>query len=323
MKIDEILEEFENKNFAKIYFLEGEEEVFKNEFLQSLKKKINYPEFNWSIHYAEEIDSEEFFHSLFSLPFLSQLKIIVIKNAEELPSKIITQLSKNTDKIPSTNCFILSSSKISASLRQLISKNGRIVLFRKPTRPQIRQWAARRLKEDNKRIDSDAFSLLLENTGANFSLLARELDKLIAYAKDKEIIGLKDIKEVGIDIKTYDIFALIDNISKKNTHRSLNILRMLLSGQTSPQQIIGMLRWQFAKLWETKALILKGVNNYKALEQAKIPYFKRNEFLAHTKAFSWEDLKAYFNLLLDTDIRIKRGGEPELSMELLLFRITK
>lgn len=323
MKTDKILEEFENKSFSKIYLLETEEEVFEKEFLQSLKRKITYPEFNWSIHYAEEIDSAELFHSLFSLPFLSQLKIIVIKNAKELSSKIITQLSKNTGKIPSTNCLILSGSKFSASLKNLVSKYGKILSFGKLTRPQVKAWVLKRLKEDNKLIDSDALALFLENAGLNFSLLARELDKLIIYTKDKKTIELKDIREVGIEMTTYDIFALIDNMSKKNTHRSLNVLRELLLDGTSPQQIIGMLRWQFAKLWEVKALILKGVNNYKALEQAKIPYFKRNEFIAHTKTFSWEDLKTCFNLLIDTDMRIKRGGEPNLSMELLLFKITK
>ncbi len=323
MKTDNILKEFENKNFSKIYFWEGEEEAFKNEVLQSLKKKITYPDFNWSVRYGEEIESKELFSSIFSLPFLSQLKIIAIRNASDLPLEIITHLSKNTDKIPSTNCLILSDSKISASLRQLISKSAKTISFSKPTRLQIKAWALKKLKEEGKFIDADAFSLLLENSGANFSLFARELDKLIVYLNNKKTIEIEDIKKVGTNVKTHDIFELIDNISKKNARCSLGIFRELLFAGTSAQQIIGMLRWQFTKLWEVKSMISKGSNNYKALEQAKIPYFKRNEFLKHTKTFSWKDLQADFNLLLDADTQIKRGAEPSLTMELLLLKIIK
>ncbi len=133
MKINNFLEEFQNRKFAKVYFLKGEEEVFKNEFLQSLKKIIMYPEFNWNIYYAEELDSSMLFHSLFSLPFLSQLKVIIVKNAGNLPSETIVQLSKNTNKIPSTNCLILSDYQLPSQAEKLIDKIGKVIFFEKPT----------------------------------------------------------------------------------------------------------------------------------------------------------------------------------------------
>ncbi len=323
MKIDNLLEEFQNTKFAKVYFLKGEEEIFKNEFLQSLKKIVVYPELNWNVYYAEEVDSSTLFHSLFLLPFLSQLKVIVVKNAGDLPSETMVQISKNADKIPSTNCLILSDSQLPSQAEQLITKIGKVVFFQKPTQYQIREWINKRLREDNKCIDFGAISLLLENTGGNFSLIARELDKLISYTGERENIGLKDVESIGIDTKTYTVFELVDKISEKNTGDSLNILRRLLVSEISPQQIIGLLRWQFTKLWEVKALISNGISSYKALEKANIPSFKRKVFLTQIKNFSWEELRKYFNLLLDTDVQIKRGAQPTLSLELLLFRITK
>ncbi len=163
----------------------------------------------------------------------------------------------------------------------------------------------------------------MENTGGNFSLIARELDKLVSYTGEREKIELKDVETIGIDTKTYTVFELIDKISEKNTGDSLNILRRLLISEVSPQQIIGLLRWQFTKLWEVKALIFTGISSYKALEKANIPSFKRKDFLNRIKNFSWEELRKCFNLLLDTDIQIKRGAQPALSLELLLFRITR
>jgi len=323
MATDKILEKFDNKSFSKIYLLETEEEVFKDEFLKKLKEKVSTPEFNWNIYYAEDANSEELLQCILSLPFLAQLKVVVIKNASQLSSKIIGQLSKNIDKIPSTNCLVLLDSKFPASLKKFASEDKQIISFGKTTQSKMREWALNYLKEHNKTIDFDALSLLLENAGLNFSFLARELDKLILYVQNKNRIVIEDAKKIGTEAKTYDIFELIDDISKKNTQCSLNALRGLLLDGISPQQIIGMLRWQFSNLWKVKALISKGINNYNALEQAKVPYFKRNEFLAHIKKFTWDDLRSYFNLLLDTDMRIKRGGEPILTMELLLIKITK
>jgi len=322
MKIEQVLGKFENKSFSKIYLLETEEEVFKDEFLKKLKEKVSTPEFNWNIYYAEDANSEELLQCILSLPFLAQLKVAVIKNASQLSSKIIVQLSKNIDKIPSTNCLVLLDSKFPASLRNLVSEE-QTLSFGKTTQSKMREWALKYLKAHYKTIDSDALSLLLGNAGLNFSFLARELDKLILYVQNKNRIVIEDAKKIGTEAKTYDIFELIDNISKKNTQCSLNALRGLLLDGISPQQIIGMLRWQFSNLWKVKSLISKGINSYNALEQAKVPYFKRNEFLAHIKKFTWDDLRSYFNLLLDTDMRIKRGGEPILTMELLLIKITK
>jgi DNA polymerase-3 subunit delta len=323
MNIDKILEDFQNSKFAKVYFLKGEEEIFKYEFLQGLKKEVVNPEFNWNSYYAEEIDSTVLFQSLLLLPFLSQLKIIVIKNAENLSSEIIVQLSKNINRIPSTNRLILCASELPSKVEQLINQFGKIVSFTKPTRYQAREWISKRLKENSKRIDSEAVSLLLENTNGNISLIARELDKLISYIGKRTNIGLEDVEKIGIDTKTYTVFELIDKISEKNTGDSLNILQRLLVSEVTPQQIIGLLRWQFTKLWKVKALISNGLSSYKASVIAKIPSFKRKDFLKQIRNFSWEELRKCFNLLLDTDVQIKRGAQADLSLELLLFRLTR
>lgn len=323
MKTDKILEDFENKEFSRVYYLTGEEEAFKNEFLKSLKKKIIYPEFNWENYYAEELDSSVLSHSLFSLPFLSQLKVVVVKDAGELPPRIMTQLSETSNKIPATNCLILCDHEISSQTERLITKIGKMVSFNKLTRYQLKDWIVKRLKEDNKNIDAEAIALLIENTNGNLSIIARELDKLVSYIGEKENIKLKDVEMTGIDTRAYTIYQLVDKISEKNTHKSLNILHNLLISKISPQQIIGMLRWQFSKLWETKALISKGTSSYKALQQTNIPFFKRKFFLAQINNFTWEELRRCFNLLLDADIQMKRGAQADLSLELLLFRITR
>lgn len=323
MNIDKLLEEFQNGKFSKVYFLTGEEEAFKNEFLRSLKKKIIYPELNWENYYAEELDPSAFSHSLFSLPFLSQLKVIVVKNASALSSKIMVQLSEAANKIPSANCLILCDNEIPAQVERLIGKIGKLVYFGKLKRYQLKDWIVKRAQEDNKKINPEAVALLLENTNGNLSIISRELDKLISYTGEKKEIGLEDVESIGIDTKTYTIYQLVDKISEKKTTESLNILRNLLMSEISPQQIIGMLRWQFSKLWQTKALISNGTPSYKALEQAKVPFFKRNSFTAQMNNFKWEELKKCFNLILDTDIRIKRGAQADLSLELLLFRVTR
>ena len=323
MEIKKILEDFETRKFAKVYFLEGEEEALKNEFLQTLKKKIVYPEFNWDNYYAEELDSSIFFHSLLSMPFLSQLKVTVVKNAGDLPLRIIAHLSANANKIPSTNCLLLSDDKLSSQAEQLIAKIGKSISFDKLTRYQIKDWVNNYLKENNKHIDTEAFALLSENTSKNLSLIAREMEKLVSYVGEKKNIELKDVERIGTDTKTYTIYELVDKISEKNTIDSLNILRRLLVSGMSPQQIIGMLRWQFSKLWEVKALISSGISSYKALGENNIPFFKRKYFLTQLNNFNWEKLRECFNLLLNTDIQIKRGAQADLNLELLLFRLTK
>lgn len=311
------------EKLAKIYFLKGEEETLKNTFLQDLKKRVINPQLNWNFYYAEEIDSSEFINGIFSPPFLSQLKVTIVKNAKNIPPQIIKRLNKNIDKLPSANCLVLSDIQLPSQFEQLIKQTGKVIHFKKPNRNQLKEWIKEKLKKENKNIIQEAISLLLENTSGNLSLIAREIEKLTAYTGEKREIGLQDIENIGIDTKTYNIFELIDRISEKNTGKALKTLQYLLISGTSPQQIIGMLRWQFTKLWRVKALISSGISPYKATETVKVPFFKKRDFITQAKNFSWEYLKNCFNLFLETDIQIKRGAQPDLSLELLTFRLTR
>ncbi|HIE44334.1 MAG TPA: DNA polymerase III subunit delta, partial [Candidatus Omnitrophica bacterium] len=178
-------------------------------------------------------------------------------------------------------------------------------------------------REENKQIDNEAISLLIENTGRELSVTSQELGKLIIYVGENQQIEARDVEKVGIHTRSYTVFQLVDMISQKRTKNSINILRQLLTSGVTPQQIIGLLSWQFARLWKVKSLVSRGMAPYRALREVNIPSFSAKNFLLQVKNFSWEDLTKCFNLLLEADIQIKTGAEPNLTLELLILSFFK
>jgi len=322
MTPESFLKQFQEGNLpSSIYFFAGEEDILKTNLLEKIKRKLNLPQFNWSIYYAEDIDSSTLLSSIRTQPFLSQTRFVVIKNADKLSSKIWQKIKDNIHHIPSTVFLILISPKLSKETGKMLETIGQKVSFEKLRGYRLHNWIREKFAQADKTIEKEAISLLAENTNASTSLLEQEIEKLINYVGERKNINSEDIKRVGVISKTYNIWQLGDEIAHKNIGKSMAIIHNLLYQGVSPFLIIAILSGQWKKLWRAKAKVEQGLSSYQAANEVGIPSFKLKSFTYQLRKWNWRQLQRGFNLLLDADVKMKTGADPQLTLELLLFRI--
>ena len=322
MTPERFLTQFQEGNLSsRVYWFVGGEEILKSELLEKIKAGAKCPQCNWNVYYAESLDSATLLSSLCTQPFLSQSKFILIKNADKLSKKVWQKIRENIDAIPSSVYLVLLGEKPSKGGAKAGEVVGERITFEKPRGYHLHHWIRDKFAQANKKIEKEAISLLVENSVANLSLLAQEIEKLICYVGERENITSEEVQKVGVVSKTYNIWQLSDEIAHKNIGKSMEIIHNLLYQNVPPPLIIAILSGQWKKLWRAKAKVDKGLSPYKAASEAGVPNFKLKSFTYQLRKWNWQQLRRGFNLLLDADVKIKSGANPQLTLELLLFRI--
>ncbi len=128
------------------------------------------------------------------------------------------------------------------------------------------------LAASNKRMDTATFNLLVDQTGFNPELFARNIEKLVSYTGATDVIGINDIKSVVIRDKKDPIFSLTNAVQEKDAAKALIVLSALFKDGFHPLQILKSLENQVRKLLMIKSFIL-------SFSKIKDPhYFKRMNF---------------------------------------------
>jgi len=128
------------------------------------------------------------------------------------------------------------------------------------------------LAASKKRMDGPAFNLLLDQTGFNPELFARNIEKLCAYTGANPVIGINDIKAVVIRDKKDPIFSLTNAVVERDAAKALVFLSSLFQDGFHPLQILKSLENQVRKLLMVKSFIQSTSKN------PPPNYFKRMNF---------------------------------------------
>jgi DNA polymerase-3 subunit delta len=114
------------------------------------------------------------------------------------------------------------------------------------------------LGETHKTITTTAKSHLLDCVGFNLFALKNNLELLINYIGEKDVIDNEAIDMVIIPIKEEMGFALGERLGQQRIEAALNLLKNLLEQGFHPLVILGFLTKEWRCLFEAK-LLMKGV----------------------------------------------------------------
>jgi DNA polymerase-3 subunit delta len=134
----------------------------------------------------------------------------------------------------------------------------------------LREIAKNLLAVSRKRMDAPAFNALVEQTGFNPDLFARNIEKLVAYTGANPGIGLDEIQAVVIRDKKDPIFSLTNALIERDAAKTLGVLSSLFKEGFHPLQILKSLENQVRKLLMIKSFIGscsadKGAQNFKQM----------------------------------------------------------
>lgn len=281
-----------------IYLFCGEDEFLKDEATKAILSKVcgEAPHHLISDIYNAKEEDRDIFGTLNSPPFLSDRRIVVIKDIEHFSETKKDLLLAYLKRPPAYITLILwtNLTPLGNNFIRAVSGYANTTQFNKPDRRRVTDWIHARLNLCKKGITKKGLELLLELKGIDdLAIIKSELDKLVSYAggegtiKEEDVAGLVGRSAKG---KVSDI---INALSRKDTDTAISIAREISADRKTIPQIMGFLGWHLRRLYKTEP------------RRVKI-----------------DRIKKCFKLVLEADRRIK-GGEPkpEFLLEQLILSL--
>lgn len=317
-------EEIKSGQLKQVYLLYGEEDYLRSQYRDKVKKALTGDDDSMNYHYFEgkDIPVGEIIDLAETLPFFADRRVILIENSG-LFKHGGESLAEYLASPAESAYFVFAEKEVDkrSKLYKAVSTKGRAIEFKTPDEGVLKRWVLGMLKKENKNITERDLELFLEKTGTNMENICRELEKLLCYCMDQDVITGADIGEICTRQVNNQIFDMINAIADKKQKQAMGLYYDLLTLKEPPMRILFLLARQFNMLLQVKALKKKGHDNKSIGEAVGLPGFIAGKYVTQAGRFSTEDLKKAVTDCVEAEEAVKTGRMNDvLSVELLLVK---
>jgi DNA polymerase-3 subunit delta len=183
-------------------------------------------------------------------------------------------------------------------------------------------WAKTKLKELNADADTRALNLLVALVGNNVRRLTNEIEKLAVAALPDKLITYELVESLVPDSREISNFDLTDHLLAKDKSRSLQVLKKILDDGAEPLMLLGLISYNFHRLFLSKELMRQGVDRKEIARIMKLHWSKQEDFLATARRTDAEKLSWIMQKIAETDVAIKTSkATPRLQIEMLVCEL--
>ncbi len=259
---------------------------------------------------GKNLDIKNFTTNIETIPFLSEKRLIIIKNflstSDKETQKII---SDSLEKTPDF-CIVVfhetSEIEKTTSVYKKIKTIGKIEEFAPLSPAELTKWILNKAKKETININSKTANFLTLHCGCELWRISNELEKLQTFADGKEITQ-KMIEDLITPSLSASIFRLTDSISEKNAKESLKTLETLSSTGEELSRIFFMIVRHFRILLQVHEMAKKNENKLTITKKLKQHPFVIQKTLSQSKVFTTEKLENIYQNLLKIDTDFKTG----------------
>ncbi len=319
---NQIVKNLNEDKFDKIYLLMGEETFFIKKialFFESKFIEDAHKTFNQEILYGGESSVEQIIASCKSFPMMSDKKLILVKEAQDLDVFKRNNEKKNELLIsyirklnPYTTLIICLNNKTLDKRGKLFktfnefscvldssSKENKIY------DNQLPSWIRSEINKRNYSITDDALLLLTENIGNSLEKIDNALDKIFLNISSKNITKDDIIKYTGIN-REYNLFEFQDSLIERNSLKCSKILNYFTSNEIKfpIQQVIIYMYGFFSKLLIIKSKNITSVDTISSTLSVH-PYVAKS-YMKAMQNYNLTELFVILNFVKELDL-ISKG----------------
>ncbi len=151
---------------------------------------------------------------------------------------------------------------------------------------KIPEWIISRFRMAGKNTNIEAASNLMAQTGNSLFNLKNEIEKILMYVQDRDIVNVEDIKFVAGASREFNAFDLRNAIGKKDLAEALKILESLMITIDSEMIIISVLYNYFLTLFKLPEAMATIQNQYQLARAVGVPYFFLKDFTSVLRNYS-------------------------------------
>lgn len=317
-----LIQDIKTNDFKNIYLLYGDEEYLKKQYRQKLQDALIPPDdtVNLGVYEGKNISVQELIDQAETMPFFAKRRLLVIENSVFFKNAS-PQLAEYLEAVPETTCFLFVESEVDKrqKMYKAVKNNGRIVEFVTQTEDTLIRWILGILKKENKNITRSSMELFLEKTGSDMNHIAMELEKLLSYTMDRDVITSEDIEEICTTQTVNKIFDMINAVADGNRKKALDLYYDLLALKEPPMRILYLLTRQFNLLMQTKELQRAGHDAKAIAQKLGIQPFVARNCARQATSFHTAQLMQLVKSCVDAEEAVKTGNLNEkMAVELIL-----
>lgn len=332
MNENEILNALRKKEYAPVYFLQGEEPFYIDQISNFIEENA-IPEadrgFNQTIMYGKDSTMAQVLGNARRFPMMAEKQVVIVKEAQYLQDFKVEagrEMLETYCKQPVTSTILVFCHKYSnlngtLKLAKVLKKQS-VVLTTKSLRDyQLPGWIKSYMDTNGIKANEKAIQMLADHIGTNLERQANEINKLLINVDKSTVITDEHIaKYVGIN-KDYNVFELQKAIVFKDAVKANSIVKYFGANPKDhhPIPIIALLYGFFTRV--LKAHTAPDKSQKGLASHLKVSPFAIKDYLAAAKNYPMGKVLKNIGFLHKADLVVKGVDSPSLKEGVILKQL--
>jgi len=315
-----------------VYLFHGSDTFIIKSKINNLINKLKVDDFNVVNYDMEETNLKNALDDATTIPFMSDKKIVIIRNAyflsTEKPKKDLNHdidgLKKYLDNPVEETILVIAAPYEKLDERKAILKELKKIAEIVPCVPLKPQdssaWIKRQLGKENITIDNDALTEFLKRVENNTEVLFSETSKLLNFAEGMDRITLNTIKQVITKNVEDNVYEITNMILEGKQGRALEIYNDLVMHSEDPLRILGILVNKYREILHVKYLIQQGKDKTDVAQYYNASPGRAFYMMKNASAVKLNIVKKHLVKLEEIDYQIKTGQiDKRIGLELFIL----
>lgn len=320
-----IQNDIKSGQFHPVYLLYGEERYLKRQYRDKLKNALCASDDNMNNHFYEgkNVSVGEVIDLAETLPFLAERRVIFMDNSGLFKAGG-EQMAEYLGAQNESTVLIFTEAEVDkrSKLFKAVQAHGCAVEFAAQDENTLKRWVAGTMSKEGKRITENTVLLLLNKTGTDMDNIHMELEKLICYCMDKDVVEPQDVEAVCTTRVSNHIFDMVSAIAEKRQKDALELYYDLLTLKEPPMRVLFLIARQCNLLLQAKAMKNKGLSNKEIAAGLGVPPFAVNKYLNQASRFKAQTLRRALTRCVEAEEAVKTGRMNDvMSVEILIVSV--
>ncbi|MDO5410691.1 MAG: DNA polymerase III subunit delta [Lachnospiraceae bacterium] len=316
-----ITNDIQNRQFKPVYLLSGEETYLTRQFCERLAAAIAGEDtINVNRFQEKNPDIKEIISLADTMPFFAESRLIVIENSGFF-KRDSSELAAYLSQMPESTHIIFREDEIDKrnKLFKKVKELGYFAEMKRQTESELERWILSILKKEGINLTRHTMSYLLETIGTDMNVIRNELDKLISYLGDKNVLEPADIDAICSRQISGQIFEMIDAMACQNRQKAFRLYYDLIALKEPPLRILFLITRQYLQLYQIKEMQQKGLSGSSLAAAAGLSSYAVKKVASRASRFSSLQLKHCIEECALMDEQIKTGQiRDSIAVELLI-----
>jgi len=304
-----------------LYLFEGTEEYIKGQALARLLERL-LPEGMEAMNLTELLNPEAdaLIAAAETLPFMAERRVVLVRECDLLTAsqkggqEKLEQILDYLERQPPTALIVFTVKGKADGRKKLyltLKKKNAVVSFSPMEDAEAVNWAVRTLRAMGKQMDLACARKLVFTVGRDAALLKQEMEKLAAYAGERETVEDGDIDAVCVRTLECTVFQMVEAQASGRNHDACRLLDSVLQNGEDRMKVLAMLLRQYRILYHANCLMAEHAKTAAMPELLGIPPFAVARTQAQARRYPRERLKAAYDYLYELEYGIKSGRMPQ------------